>query len=240
MESLRLGVLLPGSVAVGDGINHARRGQVRTAQGDVIAIIKSVPSREIAVELFCALLAQHLGLPAPAPLLVAMPDRALAVGSADMGYPSLRHFLQTNDNDPQILRRLLEWPHLVPTASFDDWIANPDRHVGNLLFDGTAQFWLIDHGLALAATLAPADRVDNHMLELAREGRDEIALQRLKREMMERAATYGSGDVYEVGQTIPVPHIDELMDFLVQRLPHLTGLARKRLRTRQQDLDYGG
>ncbi len=239
MEPLRLGVLLPGSVAVGDGINQARRGLVRTAQGDVPAIVKAVPPREVAVELLCALLGQRLGLPVPAPLLVTMPDHALAVGSTDMSYPSFRHVLQA-ENDPQILQRLLDWPQLAPTASFDDWIANPDRHIGNLLFDGAGEFWLIDHGLALAAGLTPSEVVNNVLLDLARHGRDELGLQRLKREIIGLTETYRREDAQAASAQIPLPHVGELVDFLVARLAHLTGLMRQRLRTRQQDLDYGG
>jgi hypothetical protein len=239
MESVRLGVLLPGSVAVGDGINQARRGMVRTTRGDIPVIVKAVPRREIAVELLCALLGQRLGLAVPEPVLVALPDHDLAFGSADVGHPSFRHYLQVQ-NDPHILQRLLDWPQLVRAASFDDWIANPDRHVGNVLFDGAGQFWLIDHGLALAQGLDPAASVNNQLLDLARHGRDELALQRLKRDLIGFAETYRREDVQAAGDRVPLLHAVELVDFLTVRLAHLTGFVRKRLHPRQQDIDYGG
>lgn len=240
MESVRLGVLLPGSVAVGDGINQARRGMVRTVSGDIAVIFKAVPRREIAVELLCALLGQRLGLTVPEPVLVALPDHNLAFGSADVGYPSFRHYLQAQ-NDPRVLKRLLDWPQLVPTASFDDWIANPDRHVGNVLFDGAEQFWLIDHGLALASGLAPDMPVNNLLLDLAlvRYSQDELALQRLKRNLIGLAETYRREDVQAVGERVPLFDVPELVDFLKTRLMHLTGLVRKKLPLRQQDIDYG-
>jgi len=192
----------------------------------------------VAVELLCALLGQRLELPVAEPLLVRLEDRTLGFGSVDLGYPSFRRYLQ-NDSDPRVLQRLLSWPNLVSAASFDNWIANPDRHVGNLLFDGTTQFWLIDHGLTLAPRLAPADAVNNLLLLLAQQGRDELALQRLKRELIGFAGTYRSEDARAAGAQIPLPQAAELVDFLTARLTHLTNLARHHLRTRQQDLDYG-
>ena len=240
MEPIRLGALLPGSVLVGDGINRAQRGVARTARGDVPAIVKIVPPRELAVELLCAALGRHLGLPVPEPLLISVPGAGLAFGSADAGHPSLRHLL-ANDADVRVLERLQNWTKLESAASFDDLIANPDRHIGNVLYDGEGQFWLIDHGLALAFGMSPATAVNNILLGIARNGRDELALQRLKRTMLDLAGTYRKDDIESAAERVPaLPCVAELVDFLVARLTHLSGIARQRLRTRQQDLDYGG
>lgn len=41
------------------------------------------------------------------------------------------------------------WPHCNSAIAFDEGIANPDRHVYNLLRTGDSQFSLIDHGYLL-------------------------------------------------------------------------------------------
>lgn len=33
--------------------------------------------------------------------------------------------------------------------AFDEWIANQDRHVGNILYDGGKEYMLIDNNLAM-------------------------------------------------------------------------------------------
>ena len=39
-----------------------------------------------------------------------------------------------------------EYPSVI---GFDEWIANGDRNLGNLLWDGEKDFYLIDHGLSM-------------------------------------------------------------------------------------------
>lgn len=46
-----------------------------------------------------------------------------------------------------------KWRDYKDAAFFDEWIANIDRHVGNILYDKlTKEFWLIDHSDALTGT----------------------------------------------------------------------------------------
>jgi hypothetical protein len=43
-----------------------------------------------------------------------------------------------------------QWKHLDQTIVFDEWIANTDRHEGNLVYEPVSKsYWLIDHGRAL-------------------------------------------------------------------------------------------
>lgn len=239
MTAIRLGALLPGSVLVGDGINGARRGTARTGGGDLTVIAKRVPEREIVIELLCAALGRHLGLQIPEPLLLLAEDDQFWFGSADIGYPSMRHFLAQGDQGC-IERRLRDWPMLEKAASFDDLIANPDRHAGNLLSDGGGTFWLIDHGLCLRLGISPEAVMRNVLLDFARQGRDELALQRLKRSMIALAGTYSPEDFQIVVEQLPaLPFVDDLVNFLVARLAHLSGIASLRLQPRQRDLDYG-
>jgi len=244
MESVRLGVLLPGGRPVGDGIHHAVRAPVATLQGDVIAILKDVPAHELIIETFCALLGRALNLPIPEPLLVIDEARqALVAGSIDVGYPSLHQPVLT-PYLPLLSALLAQWPELVPAACFDEWIANPDRHGGNLLFDGHA-FWLIDHGLAMRGQ--PTDATDNHLMAIAVAARtNDLARQRLKREVLGYYRTYTEETAMEIGQALasidalnPVMmEIENSVRFLRQRLLSLTAMTTLRIRTSQGDLDY--
>src|SRR5690606_22477174 len=58
----------------------------------------------------------------------------------------------------QILQDILAWADLGHLYAFDSWIANIDRHPGNLLFGGKDEIWLIDHGHCFSGpTWEPSD-----------------------------------------------------------------------------------
>ena len=48
-----------------------------------------------------------------------------------------------------LLDALLSWKRVREVATFDEWINNRDRNLGNLLFAGAGEFVMIDHGKAL-------------------------------------------------------------------------------------------
>ncbi|CDH43792.1 hypothetical protein [Candidatus Contendibacter odensensis] len=244
MDSLRLGMLLPGGRPVGDGINHAQRAPVLTRQGEVMAIVKELPLYELITEILCALLGRELNLPIPEPLLVIDPAQQLLVaGSVDVGYPSL-HQPVLAAHLPLIAALLQGWPALVRSACFDEWIANPDRHGGNLLFDGQG-FWLIDHGLALRVD--PATVTVNHLMTTAIAARtDELARQRLKREVTQIYASYTDDLLLAAEQIIATADIlnaaiplNQGLHFLRRRWLALNSMTALRIRTTQGDLDYG-
>ena len=56
------------------------------------------------------------------------------------------------------MRDILEWGDLGHLYAFDSWMANIDRHAGNLLFGGKNEIWLIDHGYCFSGpTWQPGD-----------------------------------------------------------------------------------
>jgi hypothetical protein len=58
--TVRFGVLLPGYLTVGTGINAPVRGVVETPQGRETAICKHLSERALPIELLCALLGRSL------------------------------------------------------------------------------------------------------------------------------------------------------------------------------------
>lgn len=153
---IRKGLLLPDSQPVGVGINDAHRGTADLGTEQLAVIIKRLPDLELAAELFCAVLARELALPAPEPLLLFDPVSGdYAFGSVDLEYPNSLRAFKVNPKAPDkaavelLFTAVRAWPYVKEVAAFDEWIHNRDRNYGNLLFGGPDEFVIIDHGKAL-------------------------------------------------------------------------------------------
>lgn len=118
------------------------------------------------VELACALAAQSLRLPVPAPGIVvahrdylpslpltAKGDYILLVGSEYKNTDAF--FAQVTANNPAaeefVWNKLCSSNAGAVGAAWDELVANDDRHHQNALFDGV-NWWLFDHDRALMST----------------------------------------------------------------------------------------
>jgi hypothetical protein len=167
----------------GKGVNDTYVGLVDVEElGPVRAYIKDLPAKQLANELLAALLAKHIGLPIPRPILAVTSAADLAAkhgpkiagehlvfASSDEGAQSA--LLMINGGNLEIARLrelLLAWSSLPQAISFDTWIANGDRHHGNLLIKN-GQPCLVDHSHAFtgpnwnASTLAATPQVKNQL-----------------------------------------------------------------------------
>ncbi len=65
-----------------------------------------------------------------------------------MKVPNVTFQLQSTNPAGQraLLGEIAKWVDLGRLYAFDAWIANIDRHPGNLLFGSRGDTWLIDHG----------------------------------------------------------------------------------------------
>jgi len=158
---IRMGRLLPGAQPIGIGISGAHRGIVRIgADEDVTAIVKPGPFGTIAAELFVAMLARDVSLTVPEPILVFDPvGYRLMAGSIDMEYPNLCAAFPDLDANVasdlgKLCAKIQEWQCHPLVAAFDEWIANVDRNINNLLWDGS-DFILIDHAMSVVIGLRP-------------------------------------------------------------------------------------
>ena len=112
----------------------------------------------LVAELMCGRLARELQLPTPDVFLVAAPagrlprskyvhseGMTLCVGTLDIGGKT---FSQLLAEDPDAAMPLLrDWPELGRVAAFDEWLANPDRNTGNLIYVAQT-LHIIDHAEA--------------------------------------------------------------------------------------------
>ncbi len=133
------------------------------------AYVKLVPKYQIVREVLCALIAQAVGLPSLRPGVVQLHAADLDT-SESFAFATLavEQHHQPRMRDDSVLRaQLSRWPHLALAIAFDEWIANADRTIGNMLFRGVGDFVLIDHGEAIPSGLAADGPVTNRLARLA-------------------------------------------------------------------------
>lgn len=187
IPEIKLANVVPGAAAVDSsekGINETFVGLIQTSSDQLRAYIKVLDARQLVNELICATLGRSVGLPVPEGFLVRatasdLPEsdrlakhsgEALIFASADIGRPSLKRRL-TEDGEQFLAGLLTTWKQWDAASIFDEWIANPDRHPGNLLIEGPDKVWLIDHSHAFtgpgwtAEDLAPGRAVRNQVAD---------------------------------------------------------------------------
>lgn len=154
-----MATMLLGATRVDDqNVNPTWKAHVNTNSGIKVAYVKIVEPRKIFVESVCALLGRKLGLPIPKPMIVQISHAALkdevkagssilAFGSEDASHPSFRR--KMNQNNQEAMELIRKYSKILEISIFDEWIANTDRNIGNILFDGKNNFHFIDHELAL-------------------------------------------------------------------------------------------
>lgn len=214
-----------------------------------VAFIKHLPPRAVLVECISALIARGLGLPAPRPMLVQVhpvkiPELNLAestifFGSEDAGFPSLAQFTTTTIAD----QKLSIWQHLLTAGCFDEWIANPDRHEGNIIYDGNT-FSLIDHSHTIPkyhSSNQPSDK--NSFLEIARpKARNDLITHNLRRKAekcvrdFQRLSSEDWRALTACNLYCDEAKAVEVLNFLTNRLNFPTQIIGNKLGDKQIDL----
>lgn len=178
MSEIQLATVLPGAVGFKEGnVNETFRGQILLADGTIMsAVIKDLDQVQLSNELLSSVLARRVGLPTPDVYLSLVRSGDLAVSKApkledgnrlvfasvDLKVPNItfRANLANSDEQQQLLHDILEWGDLGNLYAFDSWVANTDRHPGNLLFGGKHEIWLIDHGHCFSGPAWEPDDLD--------------------------------------------------------------------------------
>lgn len=130
---------------------------------DVPVYVRLARPMPVVAELLCSVIGRALGLPVPEPFAIHLPPivlanskmlpetGALAFASHDIGGQTFNQLLKKDS--PAAHAMLAKWSHLVPVATFDEWLANPDRNLGNIMFASNA-LWIIDHAEAFGGSKA--------------------------------------------------------------------------------------
>jgi hypothetical protein len=204
---VNMGLLAPGakplSASTEKGINDTWRGRVHLLDGTTVpAYVKFLDAKQMANELLGAELARAVGFQVPDTYLVRVDkaqyaagfaqlgitaDRVVAFGCREVGAKSLVR--QYRNGGLPFMQWFVEtctrWKRLV---SFDGWVGNIDRHLGNALIGAPDDLWLIDHGHCFTgptwteAQLVPTATVPNRLvnelnLVLTDDIRDAVALE---------------------------------------------------------------
>lgn len=139
------------SIFTKEGSNQIWTGFVATNHGELPAYIKKCRfSDGIAIELITALLGIYLDLPIPRPIVVRIEpghpqipvsQTSYLFGSEMYQMPSFERFIRDNAISEECL---MDYEGLPQILSFDELVANCDRHRGNILYDGE-NYRFIDH-----------------------------------------------------------------------------------------------
>lgn len=153
---------------LGKHVNHVWKGLAGIPGANepgIPVVVKYLPNpAQLDIELACGLASQVLKLPVPAPGLVIAEADDLPGRPTSLKDKTVILFGSLfQPPDPIMARRSNGgesgaehiWSSVCfndtgrSGAAWDELVANPDRHVQNLIFDGV-KWWLLDHNLALA------------------------------------------------------------------------------------------
>lgn len=222
---------------------------------EVTAYAKELKDLDLLVEIMTTLLARESGIPMPEPVLAFSKDgNKLLFATIDVKYPDLTKRLvldpaannvPLNAQNMPILRKLSEWPLITESIAFDEWIANEDRHVGNVLFDGISKFMLIDNNLAMRPHFSPTNPITNNQLLTIHLifNNDELSRQRIKTKLSSLSDYFDTLLPDKIGMSlkkqlegIDESIIDRMVLFLQTRLIHLSKITSAKIPVNQQRL----
>lgn len=255
MANIQLARVLPGAIFARTGVNDTYTGLVLKSDGTQRhCYIKDLDRTQLANELLVSVLATTLGLPTPEVFLglASSSDLPATKGplfgtgerlvfvSADVCAPNLAHQLSILANSASakaILSTILSWPELGRLYAFDAWVANIDRHQGNLLLAGTGKVWLIDHGHCItgpnwdASQLLPDGSFANRLADWATPQLSDDERAERAKEALAFAAIFANLDLLLatqhslVAKIIPPTLVSAVKEFLVGRVKYVPRTA---------------
>lgn len=256
--SVNSGYLLPGAELLrgkASGFFETYKGVIETPSGKVSAYVKLLHKKALANELICTVLGRAAGLPIPPGYLVEVkrddyPDSeylkaqnlefTIAYASEDLNSPSLARRFDISDEEAfNVL--LAGWDSWEPALLFDEWVANADRHPGNLLVRTLSDVWLIDHTHAFRgpnwyhSDLKPTSYSKNIIAEHVERTLTLPKRQRLLKTLEHLTVEFKSLTVPDLVQKscatsfLSVGDIEALSTFLVERVTSLPVLVSKHI-----------
>lgn len=238
-------------------VTDTYQGQILTRDQELkTAILKDLAPKELANEILVASLASTLGLPVPPAFIgitepgnpcatrAIMPDgRGLMFASVNVSSPSVASLviMPTSHETLALLRPIVEllakqsW--LGELYGFDAWVANVDRHIGNVLFATGTGVWIIDHGRCFTGPnwtqpdLVAARSYRHRLREWLTQLLSPDARKRLANEAADLPIRLRGVDVREAGvknsviSLIGTSDFEALVAFLSDRISHVPRAA---------------
>lgn len=251
MEQVDVGIMLPGAQLFNDqNVNPTWKGHVKTHDNIVVAFVKQLPPQKLYIECVCAILGRYLGLPILKPLVVKLTNDSfsnipegnyeLAFGSEDANYPSFRRHAHSEE----AMLKLKEFAKTLDVALFDEWIANWDRNIGNILYDGGNEFSFIDHENAIGEEIEFKEGAhSNQIVDVIYSVKSEFEKYKVNRQVQtslipqyqELPFSILSEKTY-AGSYLRDDEVLRVIDFLENRASLLHDLFSKRLKLQQQEM----
>ena len=258
---IELATIQMGAEVVNEGNeNSVFRGDVVIpGNATPIAYIKDLSVVQLCNEVVAYCLARAVNLPVPdcylgladagtlnltyAPPIENGDEDRLVFVSLDAKTPNLT-FQVGGPNGLVLWDEIKEWRDLGGLYAYDSWVANTDRHPGNILFGGKgrkSELWLIDHGHCFTGSdwkigqLDPDGEYINRLTEWLtidlNEGQKEKHAQTVQKfgdSIMgfDAVAAMKCGNMTDF---LPAPLVNALAEFLTERAGNVTRLAHKAL-----------
>lgn len=242
-----------------ENVNPTHKAVVLTENGEeVILYCKALAPRELFVECAIALIGRDLGISIPKPYIVlATPESnypniehpisepILLFGSESIDYPNLFRKLEEGIDKSFILPALSKCDDDYGIVLFDEWIANTDRHFGNILFDGGDKFFFIDHDCAVPShcqceVIIGKNKLLNSLIpNFPTEEKKQQYLDNCMLKHAPKCANYTLNDISErtFAQTyLDGEEINYLENFLQKRVTYISNFLHQRLNIKQQEL----
>lgn len=166
---VQLATIVPGTeTPAADGATGALRCILRAPDGVLVAaFLKRGDAAGSLIEAFCSVLLDGWGLPVPQCYLIEEAD-GLAFASVDVNYPNLKQrvslaALPENSHEWKAALTVAaglvcSLPSTPKACACDEAIDNRDRNLGNVLWDGSVEYW-IDHAFAFGRALPDANKL---------------------------------------------------------------------------------
>jgi hypothetical protein len=236
-------------ITVGKGKGLTLFGDIHTDNGVKRAFLKILGFEGIAREVFCAVLARKLHLPVRPAYYVDMSNtryhqygnlESLAFGSLYDLTPA-RRLNQIMEFEAE----LLKWTDLLPSAVFDEWIANGDRIPNNMVFERGGVFWLYDHDEAFPGYIGESTPSNSQLLMLAAREKSEFELVRIREQAMKIIQEYELLDwqeIYELILAKDFPYLriyfEKYIRFLQNRTPEMRKILTLVLGIKQNEFTF--
>lgn len=231
MKIHRLTLLRNTRRPLNEGLNQAFRAAARPIEGGAVVsvICKPLPPPKIVAECFAALLLRAWQINVPEPCLVT-DEHELFFGSLEVAYPNLKQRLGLTQDLPapavaaivaMAAALVSSWESTPIVIAADEAIANRDRHIGQILWDGGQPAW-IDHEHAFGLSDLPDENKLAGLLAYC--GLHETA----RAGAVARAFTLQDNGLLAQVETVCNAEAYGFADFVADRLPALASKVLSR------------